>query len=230
MRVYPAIDLMEGEAVRLERGKRDSRVVYGDPLEFAREFSKYVDRIHVVDLDGAFSGDSVNLAVVQEIIEETDLEVQMGGGLRTIQALTAVVAAGVEYPIIGTKALDGEFVSQAVEVADGLTVSLDVKDGEIAAEGWVSEEGLGHEEVYWSLKNEVNRFIVTAISRDGTMSGPEEIEKFWDDEEVLYAGGVSTIADVRELESLGYDGAIVGKAVYEGGFDLAGLEELSGGN
>ncbi len=229
MRVYPAIDLVEGQVVRLRKGERDSKVVYGDPLEFAKKFSEYVDRVHVVDLDGAFSGSSVNLGVVEKIIEETGLEVQLGGGIRSIAALKQVLSAGVEYPIIGTKALDEKFVAEATGIADGLTVSLDIRDGEIAADGWVSEKGLGYEKAYSRLKGEVDRFIVTAISRDGTMSGPEGIEKFWDDEEVLYAGGVSSVVDVRKLESLGYDGAVVGKAIYEERFDLAHLDELTGG-
>jgi len=222
MEVYPAIDLMNGRAVRLYKGKREEVKVYGDPFEIAERFAELVNKIHVVDLDGAFEGFPKNLDVVERIIRETGLGVQLGGGLRSYEAVERAYEIGVENAIIGTKAFDLEFLARITDDFDGITVSLDSKGGRIAVKGWL-EEGIPVREAYETLRGYVNRFVYTSVERDGTLTGIEEIKRFWGSEEFIYAGGVSSTDDLRKLFKAGFSGAIVGKALYEG---LVSLEEL----
>ncbi len=226
MQIYPAIDLMDGEVVRLTRGKRETKKVYGDPLVVARKFSRYVDKIHIVDLDGAFSGSPVNLDKVKEIAGETNLEIQLGGGIRTVENLRGVMAAGVRNPIIGTKALDESFLEQAVDESSGLTVSLDISSEGLATDGWKKGGSISHRQAYDLTRRYVKRFVVTAISQDGTLAGARRMERFWEDEEMIYAGGVASVKDVEALEDVGFDGVIIGKALYEGNLALEDLQEF----
>jgi len=223
MRIYPAIDLMSGKAVRLYKGKKESVKVYGDPVEIASGFSEYVDKIHIVDLDGAFEGKPKNLDVVRRIIEETELKIQVGGGFRDYESIVKAYSTGVENVIIGTKAFDLEFLEKVTQDFEGITVSLDARGGRIAVKGWEEESSITVEEAYEMLKKYVNRFIYTAIEKDGTLTGIEKIERFWGREEFLYAGGVSSVKDVIKLKEIGFSGAIVGKALYE---EKISLEEI----
>ena len=222
MEVYPAIDLMSGKAVRLYRGRRESVKVYGDPVVIAERFAELVDKIHVVDLDGAFEGFPRNLDVVKRIIEETGLRVQFGGGLRSYEAVARAYEAGVENVIIGTKAFDIEFLRRVTDDFDGVTVSLDSRGGRVSVRGWL-ESGMDVKGAYELLRDYVDRFVYTSVERDGTLTGIEEIERFWGSEEFIYAGGVSSAGDVERLAEIGFSGVIVGKALYEG---LVTLEEL----
>jgi len=222
MEIYPAIDLMGGKVVRLHRGRRESAKVYGEPLEITERFGELVDKIHIVDLDGAFEGSPRNFDVVERIIEETGLRVQLGGGFRTYKAVAKAYEIGVENVIIGTRAFDIEFLERVTADFDGITVSLDSKGGRIAVKGWV-ESGMSIKEAYEFLRGYVDRFIYTSIERDGTLTGIEEIESFWGSEEFIYAGGVSSAGDVRKLAKAGFSGVIVGRALYE---DHVTLEEL----
>jgi len=223
MEVYPAIDLMKGRAVRLYKGRKESVKVYGDPLKIAGKFAELVDKIHIVDLDGAFEGTPRNLDVVEAIVRETGLRVQIGGGFRTYEVVEKAYEIGVENVILGTKALDTSFLKKLAEDFDGVTVSLDVKNGRIALKGWVEEDSMRVEDAFEILRNYVKRFVYTSIERDGTLTGVDEIERFWGKEEFIYAGGVSSVQDVVKLADRGFSGVIVGKALYEG---MVTLEEL----
>lgn len=223
MRVYPAIDLMSGKAVRLYKGKKESVKVYGDPVEIAKDFAKLLDKIHVVDLDGAFEGKPKNLDVVRRIIEEIGLKVQVGGGFRDYESIAKAYSIGVENVIIGTKAFDLEFLEKVTQDFEGITVSLDARGGRIAVKGWEEESSITVEEAYEILKKYVDRFIYTAIEKDGTLTGIEKIERFWGREEFIYAGGISSVDDVIKLKEIGFSGAIVGKALYE---EKISLEEI----
>lgn len=223
MRVYPAIDLMSGKAVRLYKGKKESVKVYGDPVEIAKDFAKLVDKIHIVDLDGAFEGKPNNLDVMRRIIEETGLKIQVGGGFRDYESIVKAYSIGVENVIIGTKAFDLEFLEKVTQDFEGITVSLDARGGRIAVKGWEEESSITVEEAYEMLKKYVDRFIYTAIEKDGTLTGIEKIERFWGREKFIYAGGVSSVEDVIKLKEIGFSGAIVGKALYE---EKISLEEI----
>ncbi len=220
MKVYPAIDLMEGRAVRLFKGEKESKKVYGDPIEIAREFSYVVDKIHVVDLDGAFQGCSRNLDVVEHMITETGLKVQMGGGFRDMAGVRRAYSAGVENVIIGTKAFDLDFLRSVTDEFDGITVSLDCRDGKIALSGWKEQADMELREAYGMVSEYVDRMIYTDIERDGTLDGISLKDKFWGDEEMIYAGGVTSMEDIIRLSDIGFSGMIIGKAIYEGNLDI----------
>lgn len=220
MKVYPAIDLMDGKAVRLYKGEKGSRKIYGDPLEIAMGFSELVDKIHIIDLDGAFAGNSRNLEVVEEIISKVGLKVQVGGGFRDISSIRRAYSAGVENVIIGTKALERDFLEEITDEFHGITVSLDCRSGIISLSGWQDDCGMELKEAYGLVSAYVDRIIYTDIERDGTLDGITMGDRFWKDEEVIYAGGVTSIDDIKQLESVGFSGVIIGKAIYEGRIDL----------
>lgn len=228
MKIFPAIDVMDGEAVRLEEGKRETKKVYGEPVEIAKEFENYVEKVHVVDLDGAFSGSPKNLATVKEILSRTDLSVQLGGGIRTEEDLRTVKELGVSNPIIGTMALENDFLAGVAKKFAGLTVSLDVRSENLAVEGWERSLEVDYREVFDELKAHVDRFVFTSVGSDGKLEGVADLEKFWEDPEVIYAGGVTTSDDLALLESRGFDGVIVGRALYEGTLELAEITESFG--
>ncbi|MFW6005841.1 MAG: HisA/HisF-related TIM barrel protein [Candidatus Bipolaricaulota bacterium] len=228
MKIYPAIDVMNGEAVRLEEGKRETKKVYGDPIKIAKAFEPYVDKVHVVDLDGAFSGSPKNLTTVKKILSGTDLSVQLGGGIRTERNLRVIKELGVTNPIIGTMALEEDFLTRVAEKYNGLTVSLDVRSESLAVEGWERTLEADYREVFDELTYHASRFIFTSVGSDGKLEGVAEVEKFWGDQEVIYAGGVTSREDLRLLEDRGFDGAIIGRALYEGTLDLAEISDTFG--
>lgn len=228
MKIYPAIDIMDGEAVRLEEGKRETKKTYGDPVVMAKEFERHVDKVHVVDLDGAFSGSPKNLGTVREILSRTDLSLQLGGGIRTEKDLHTVKNIGVTNPIIGTKAFEKDFLERVAKKFTGITVSLDVRSEDLAVEGWERNLEVDYREVFDKLKKHADRFIFTSVLSDGKLEGVAEVEKFWDDREVIYAGGVTSPEDLEFLKSRGFDGAVIGKALYEKTLDLAEMTKMFG--
>jgi len=191
--------------------------------EIAKDFAKLVDKIHIVDLDGAFEGKPKNLDVVRRIIKESGLKVQVGGGFRDYESIVKAYSIGVENVIIGTKAFDLEFLEKITQDFEGITVSLDARGGRIAVKGWEEKSSITVEEAYEMLRKYVNRFIYTAIEKDGTLTGIEKIERFWGREEFTYAGGISSVEDILKLKEIGFSGAIVGKALYE---EKISLEEI----
>ncbi|MFP4588656.1 MAG: 1-(5-phosphoribosyl)-5-((5-phosphoribosylamino)methylideneamino)imidazole-4-carboxamide isomerase [Candidatus Bipolaricaulota bacterium] len=223
MEIYPAIDLMDGHAVRLRKGRREDVTVYGDPLDYAREFQAVVDTVHIIDLDGAFEGRPQNLGKVKVIAENTDLQVQFGGGLRTVGDLEDALSCGVCYPILGTKGLDTDFLEEASYRTELLTVSLDVREGKIAYDGWEKQTSRRVEDVFCALDEYVDRFVFTSIEQDGTLAGIGEVNRFWDHQEVIYAGGISSAEDVEQATRVGFSGVIIGRALYEGELDLKDL-------
>lgn len=220
MNIYPAIDLMDGEVVRLYKGDRGKKKVYGDPLTVANEFSRYTDKVHIVDLNGAFEGRPRNLEIVDDIIRETGLSVQIGGGFRDHELVSEAYSIGVENVIIGTKAFDEVFLKNITDDFDGVTVSLDARVDRVMVEGWREEGILGVKEAYDELKHWTSRFVYTQTEKDGTLTGVGEIERFWEDDTFIYAGGVTSLDDLADIKECGFHGAIIGKALYEGKLDL----------
>jgi len=239
--LLPAIDILEGKAVRLARGDFDQRTVYdADPLDAARRWVAAGARaLHVVDLDGARGGAPVNLDHVARIAAAVDVPVQLGGGLRTIDAVRDALAAGVTRVILGTAAYsDIDFLDEALAShRERVVVSVDARRGKLAASGWTDQTEIPAEAVIETLgKRGVTRFVYSSIERDGMLSGPDlaEVARIADVVRgtFVYSGGVSSVEDLRALAGLrqvNLAGVIVGKALYEGRLDVgAGQAALAG--
>ena len=226
LRVYPAIDLIDKQAVRLYKGQKERKKFYGNPLDIAKEYAKYFDNLHIIDLDGAFSGETKNLDIVKEIVEQTGLTIQYGGGLRTIEAIRRAYSYGIAHAIISTKAFDTTFVKELTTEFDSVTVSLDSRKGKVAVEGWLEESGRSLEETFGELKAKFSRFIFTDIEKDGTNEGIADIANFWKDKEVIYAGGVSSLSDIQKAHELGFSGVVIGRALLEGTLTCDMLKEV----
>ncbi|MGD9497473.1 MAG: 1-(5-phosphoribosyl)-5-[(5-phosphoribosylamino)methylideneamino]imidazole-4-carboxamide isomerase [Armatimonadota bacterium] len=233
MMVIPAIDLSEGQVVRLERGEMSRRTVYSDdPAATALRWqSEGAERLHVVDLDGAIAGRPVNLEALRAIVTAVEIPVDLGGGLRTLDDIAAVLELGVRWALLGTSALTSpELLAAALErFGDAICVSIDARDGRVAIEGWVQTSQVPALELAQRVEAMgVAEIVHTDIRRDGTLSGPNlpalrEVAG-GTNLRVIAAGGVKTLDDIRalrELEPLGVVGAISGRAIYTGDLPLA---------
>lgn len=233
MILLPAVDILEGKAVRLARGEFDQRTVYdADPLDAARRWVEGGARsLHVVDLDGARSGAPVNLKHIRRIAAEVEVPVQVGGGLRTIAAVRNAIEAGAARVLLGTAAYqDVDFLDAAVaEFDDRVVVSVDARGGRLAAAGWTEQTDIPLEAVIEHLNARgVRRFVYSSIERDGMLQGPDLDGARRVAEAVrgsyTYSGGVSSLEDLRALVGLrqvNLSGVIVGKALYERRFTVA---------
>ena len=230
MEVIPAIDLRAGMCVRLYQGDYDRETVYSDdPVKVALEWQEMgARRIHLVDLDGAASGVQANLDVVRRIANAVDAPIQFGGGIRSAHAAEGILDMGVQRIILGTSAVEApSFVEQACRRfgADAVIVGVDARDGMVAVRGWRETSSTSALDLIHSMAAlGVKRFIYTDIARDGTLSSPnfnaiEAIVRGCDSF-LVASGGVSSLEHIRRLDSLGLEGAIVGKALYSGDIDL----------
>ncbi len=225
--IIPAIDVLGDRAVRLAAGRRDAVTLEGgDPVELARRFaSEGASRLHLVDLDGAFSG-VPSFALVERVSRAGGLPLQVGGGYRTLQAVATALDAGAERVMVGTAALTPGFLEQAVErFADSLVVAVDVRDGRVVVEGWTEASELtpGYLAQRCAALG-VARLLVTSAARDGSLAGPdlalvEDITPAGIP--VLAAGGIASLDDLRVLEQRGCEGAVVGSALLAGRFTVA---------
>jgi len=229
--VIPAVDIKGGRCVRLYMGDKDRETVYGDPVEMAVKWQEVgAKRLHVVDLDGAFEGTPVNLGVVREICSSLSIPVEMGGGIRSLRTIEALLDAGVEWAILGTVLVEDQYMAReaAKRFAGHVIAGIDARSGRVAVKGW--EEGTSMDALdlaRWCEDEGFSAIIYTDISRDGTLTGPnlEETARIARGVSipVIASGGVSSLADilqVAELEPLGVEGVIVGKALYDGLVDL----------
>ncbi len=242
MILYPAIDILDGRAVRLVEGRfEDATTYHDDPLEAARSWVEAGARfLHVVDLDGARSGEPRALEHLRRIVAETGLPVQYGGGLRTVDAVRAAIAAGAQRAIVGTAAFrDIDFLDDIVrELGPRVVVSVDARDGMIATSGWTETTELPAADAIKRLTARgVSTFVYTDITRDGKLSGPDVagVERVADAVRgrFLYSGGIGSLDDLQALAHLrrvNLAGVIAGKALYEKKFTLAdGQRALDGG-
>lgn len=233
MITIPAIDLRGGKVVRLKRGDPDDQTVYGDdPVAVAERFASDGARlIHVVDLDAAL-GDGNNRDAIAHICSAVEVPVQTGGGLRGMSSIGAALEAGATRAVLGTAAaLDPVFVDEAVEAyGDRIIVALDVKDRTVMTHGWTEEAGAVDLMLASLAAQGVPRFMLTQISVDGMLEGPDlELYRHaleFADVPMIASGGVSTADDLRALATTGVEGAIVGKAIYEGAVTLTEVVEL----
>lgn len=232
----PAIDVLDGRAVRLAEGRRDAVTLEGgDPVELARRFaSEGATRLHVVDLDGAFSG-MPSLDLVAALAAAGRLPLQVGGGYRTIEALEAAIDAGAERVMVGTAALSPGFLTAAVAMTGpGLVVAVDVRNGRVAVEGWTRSSSLTAPELARRCAEAgVARLLVTATARDGSLAGPDLdllAQVLPIGLPVIAAGGIASISDLVALQELGCEAAVVGSALLAGRFTLPEARAaLSGG-
>ncbi|MCD8084626.1 MAG: 1-(5-phosphoribosyl)-5-[(5-phosphoribosylamino)methylideneamino]imidazole-4-carboxamide isomerase [Clostridiales bacterium] len=231
MQLYPAIDMKGGKCVRLTQGLFDKVKIYSDhPADMAR---LWVDRgatfLHLVDLDGALAGHSVNEDAIRAITASVDVPVELGGGIRSAEAVDEMLSLGVSRCIIGTKAVrEPEFVRELIEKfgAERIVVGVDAKDGMVAVDGWEQVSSVSAADLCQRMKAYGVRHIVyTDISRDGMLTGPNvAATKALTDLtglDVIASGGVSCMEDLDALYRSGIRGAIIGKALYENRVDLA---------
>lgn len=229
MKIFPAIDLFEGKAVRLFKGDYSKLTVYSDnPLQIARDFEQKGARfIHMVDLEGAKNGTTPNIEVVKQIAQNTSLFCEIGGGIRSAETIEKYLDCGVDRVILGTAAVENEeFLKSAVEkYGDKIAVGADIKDGFVAVKGWTEKSEYSCFDFCEKMqKTGVKTLICTDISKDGAMKGTnrelykELSQKF--DMDIVASGGISDIDDIKALRQLGLYGAIIGKAYYTGAIDL----------
>ena len=240
MLVIPAIDLKDGQCVRLRQGRMDDSTVFGDsPVDMSQ---RWVDagcrRLHLVDLNGAFAGEPVNGEAVTAIARKfPELPIQIGGGIRTLETIEHYVKAGVSYVIIGTKAVkEPAFVAEACKAFPGkVIVGLDAQDGFVATDGWAEVSEVKAVDLAKQFKNDgVSSIVYTDIARDGMMQGVNVEATVQLAVEggipVIASGGVTNIEDIRELSKVagqGILGAITGRAIYEGTLDVAEAQSLA---
>ena len=236
MNVIPAIDLIGGKAVRLQKGDYDKVTVYSDsPVAVAKSFEECGARyMHVVDLDGAKDGSTANLETIKNIVESTSLFVEVGGGIRNIEAVRRYLDMGVGRVIIGTAAVkDPEFLKAAVkEYGERIAVGIDIKDGMVAIKGWIELSEYTAFEFCEMMQNVgVKTIICTDVSKDGMMAGTnhelytELSSRF--DMNIIASGGVSSLSDIERLAKMNIYGAIVGKAIYTGAIDVKEAIEVA---
>lgn len=233
MKIYPAIDIKNGKCVRLYQGMADQVTEYGDsPTEMALTWIEQgAKRLHLVDLDGAFSGTESARKAILKIRKATTLPLQVGGGIRTLEDVKVYLEAGIDRVIVGTIAITNpKLLSELVKsYGDKIVVSVDAKDGYVTTDGWVKASERTAVEFFKDLNTVgVQTVVYTDISRDGAMIGPN-VEALAKANEVfkgtvIASGGVSSEADLVELEKAGITDAIVGKALYEGAINLQEAE------
>jgi len=229
MRIFPAIDLYDGKAVRLYKGDYQQMTIYNEnPVAVAEDFVKSgAEYLHLVDLEGAKSGETPNISVIENIIRQTDLFTEVGEGIRSIEVIDRYLSIGVKRVILGTAAVtDDAFLRESVKkYGDSVAVGVDLKDGVVAIKGWTEGSAYTAESFLEKLSDlGVKTIICTDISKDGAMMGANHElyegihEKYGMD--LIASGGVSSMQDVTRLAKLGIYGAIIGKAYYTGAINL----------
>ncbi len=233
MKIFPAIDIKDKKCVRLVKGNFDNKTEYNmSPVEQASKFKDHgFKNLHIVDLDGALTGETVNLDIIQDIVGKFNLKVEIGGGIRKLESILKYIDAGVEKVILGSAAIkDKNFLKESCEkFPDKIALGLDAKDGYLSVSGWKENSN----QLTLDYLKEVNdygvsRLIFTDINRDGTKQSPnfDETMKVAENSNcpVIISGGVSSIEDIKKAKNLkNVEGIIVGKAIYDGDIKL---EEL----
>ena len=238
MKIFPAIDIKDKRCVRLLKGNFDNQTTYEQsPFDQA---SKYKDvgllNLHIVDLDGALTGELINLEIIKNIIKKLNISIEIGGGIRSMDKIQAYIDIGVDKVILGSAAIkDPNFLRQACETfKNKIALGLDAKKGKLSVSGWKETIDQTAEDYLRNVnKHGFSRVIYTDIDRDGTKTGPNleetiNIAKI-SSSPVVVSGGISSIEDIKrikKLNALNIEGVIVGKAIYDGDIDLNELREL----
>ncbi len=236
MNIFPAIDLYDKKAVRLYKGNYDEMTVYSDnPIEIAYDFMKQGAKyIHIVDLEGAKTGGTPNLDIITDIVKNTNLFVEVGGGIRSLEVIENYIKAGVNRVILGTAAVtDEDFLIKAVSLyKEKIAVGIDIKDGYVAIKGWTEKSQYTLETFIEKMIDiGVSCFICTDISKDGAMEGTnadmyKELSLKYK-VNLIASGGVSSIEDIKKLKNLNLYGAIIGKAYYINAISLKEAIEVA---
>ena len=236
LELLPAVDVKDGRAVRLVQGELSAETAYGNPLEVALEFQAAgAEWLHLVDLDAAF-GRGENSALLAEVVGKLDIKVELSGGIRDDESLRRALATGCTRINLGTAALENpEWTAKIIsEFGDRIAVGLDVRGHVLAARGWTKEGGDLFETIERLERDGCARYVVTDVTKDGTLQGPnvqllQEVCSVTK-KPVVASGGISSLADIESLMALnamGVEGAIVGKALYAGAFNLQEALELT---
>ena len=226
--VVPAVDMQDGQVVQLVGGERGTEKAYGEPTEAAKRWvGAGAETIHLVDLDGAFEGERANADAVEAIVDAVDVDVQLGGGIRTAEDAIGLLDSGVDRVILGTAAVETpEIVGEiSEEYPESVMVSLDAKGGEVVVSGWTEGTGLDPAEAATRYEAEgAGAILFTDVDVEGQLEGirRDPVERIVEavDIPVVASGGVSTLSDVRTLREVGASAVVVGTALYEGRFTL----------
>lgn len=236
MTIYPAIDIKQGKCVRLVQGKFSDMTVYSDsPVQMAKKWERLGAKyIHLVDLDGARTGQSINSGIIKEIAKSVTVPVQLGGGIRSLETIKDMLDHGVARVILGTSAVQNPLLlKEAVaKYKEKIVVGIDAKDGKVAIEGWEKVSSFSAVRFASTMQEiGVKTIIYTDISRDGMLKGPNidairvMVESCTID--VIASGGVSSINDIEQLKQTGVEGVIIGKALYTENVDLKDALEIA---
>ncbi|KJU72588.1 1-(5-phosphoribosyl)-5-[(5-phosphoribosylamino)methylideneamino]imidazole-4-carboxamide isomerase [Clostridium baratii] len=229
MIIIPAIDIIDGKPVRLYKGDYNKKELVGDSiLEIAKSFEKAnCSYIHIVDLDGAKQGELVNLDIILEVIKNIKVNVEVGGGIRNIESIEKLINGGASRVILGTSAIeDLDFLKEVIKnYGEKIVVSIDCKDGFLCGRGWLSNTSINYLDFAKKLEDiGVKNIIVTDISKDGTLEGPnldmlKELKNFVNID-ITASGGIRDINNIKELKKINVYGAITGKAIYKNTLSL----------
>jgi phosphoribosylformimino-5-aminoimidazole carboxamide ribotide isomerase len=237
MIIIPAIDLRGGKCVRLRHGDVKNETVYSDdPVSMAKKWvSMGAQRLHVVDLDGAISGEQKNLDLALRIKKEANVAVQLGGGVRSMESIAKILDAGIDRVIIGTIILEEAGLAKDAfdRYGSRIMAALDVRDGKIATRGWKTDSGFPLEEgIRLMEKIGVQEVVFTDISRDGTLEGVNTVGiknvMSMTKMSIIASGGVGSMADIQKLTAMNVPACIVGKAIYDGKLDLIAAIKAGG--
>lgn len=234
----PAIDLSNGQSVRLYQGDFDQKtLINADPLTQAQAIEQAgLTALHLVDLDGAKAGNPQNLAVIKQLVAQTNLAIELGGGIRSLEQIRQFLELGISRVIIGSAAIkQPEMVQQAVAEfgAAKVVVGVDGRHEMVATHGWLDTATVSMAELIDQMVGYgVRHFIVTDIDRDGTMQGPNvallvKLQQQFSDAEIIASGGIRSIADLQDLRTHGIQSAVIGKALAAGGMTLAELKAVN---
>lgn len=236
MKVLAAIDIMNGDVVRLTKGDQSTKKVYSnDPIQVAKKWAKDgADMLHVVDLDAAFGNESSNLSIISEILDSVNIPIQIGGGIRNTEIFEKIVKMGFSKIVVGTMAYRNvnELRLLSKNYGDKIVISLDEINGKVMIEGWKSSSNYKVEDAINKFnKLGISNFLLTSIIKDGTLLGPDivTLNSINTDRKskIIASGGISSLVDVLRVRSIGCDSVILGKALYEERLDIKKVKAIA---
>jgi phosphoribosylformimino-5-aminoimidazole carboxamide ribotide isomerase len=236
MKVLAAIDIMNGDVVRLTKGDQSTKKVYSnDPVQVAKKWAKDgADMLHLVDLDAAFGNESNNLSIMSEILHSVNIPIQIGGGIRNTEIFEKIVKMGFSKIVVGTMAYRNvdELRLLSKNYGDKIVISLDEINGKVMIEGWKSSSDYKVEDAISKfIKLGISNFLLTSIIKDGTLSGPDivTLNSINTDRKskIIASGGISNLVDVLRVRSIGCDSVILGKALYEERLDIKKVKTIA---